>query len=186
MKHLGTKELLGERLRLRRFVFGDAEAVYNVWASDDEVTKYLTWPTHQSVDTSKSYMEYSIPKYEEKDHYQWAIELKESHELIGEISVVNIEGDSAELGWVLGRKYWGHTYMKEAAELVIKYLFDEINVKEIIGKHDVNNPKSGRVMQKLGMHFEGIYPGAGKNNQGIVDLAVYRLKRDDYELHKNY
>lgn len=75
-----------------------------MWASDDEVTKYLTWPTHSSVEMSRSYMEFCINGYNEKNVYQWGIELKNSHELIGNISVVKIidEIDSMELGWVIG------------------------------------------------------------------------------------
>ena len=53
MKHIGTKNIETERLILRRFTLDDADAMYRNWASDDEVTKYLTWPAHSSVDITK-------------------------------------------------------------------------------------------------------------------------------------
>ena len=57
MKHLGTIQLETDRLVLRRFTVDDAETVFKNWASDDEVTRYLTWPTHKSIDVSRGFME---------------------------------------------------------------------------------------------------------------------------------
>ena len=82
MKHCGTQRLETERLILRRFVIEDADAMYKNWASDDEVTKYLTWPTHSSVDVSREYVSYCIQQYSKPSRYQWGIELKNTHKLI--------------------------------------------------------------------------------------------------------
>lgn len=60
MNHIGTKRYETERLILRPFVESDAQSVFENWASDDEVTKYLTWPTHPSVDASRWYVNYCI------------------------------------------------------------------------------------------------------------------------------
>ena len=65
MKHLGTKELETERLLLRRFTINDADNMYKNWASDPEVTKYLMWPTHDSVHI-KRYFKYLISNYEKR------------------------------------------------------------------------------------------------------------------------
>lgn len=56
MKHIGTKNIETERLILRRFTLDDADAMYRNWVSDDEVTKYLTWPAHSSVDITKWFL----------------------------------------------------------------------------------------------------------------------------------
>lgn len=58
MKYTGTVELETERLILRQFESTDAEAMYNNWASDSEVTKYLMWQAHKSIEESKEYIEY--------------------------------------------------------------------------------------------------------------------------------
>ena len=186
MEHKGTIRLETDRLILRQFKIEDAENVFNNWASDDEVTKYLTWPTHSSVEMSRSYMEFCINGYNEKNVYQWCMEMKNSHELIGNISVVKIidEIDSVELGWVIGRKWWGNGYTAEAAERLLEFFFTEVSVNRICAGHDIDNPNSGRVMQKFGMKFEGTLRQSGKNNQGIVDMANYSVLREEWKLQQ--
>ncbi len=181
MKHIGTVTLESERLKLRRFNIDDAESMFDNWASDDEVTRFLTWPTHKTIDGSKWFINFCLDGYKELSFYNWAIELKDTHELIGNISVVDVieETGSMELGWVIGRKYWGKGYMPEAAECVMDVLFGEVGANCIFAKHDVNNPKSGRVMQKIGMKFEGIIRQCNKNNQGIVDCARYSILKSE-------
>lgn len=181
MKHIGTKTYETERLILRPFTEEDAEAVFHNWASDDEVTKYLTWPTHSGVEVSRGYVSYCMQQYSALSCYQWGIELKSTHELIGNISVVSSidELECMELGWVIGRKYWGNGYVPEAAAKVVDVLFDEVGANCVYAGHDVNNPKSGRVMQKIGMKFEGVLRQFGKNNQGIVDVARYSIVKSE-------
>ena len=177
MKHIGTVRLETERLILRRFTIEDAESIFNNWASDDEVTKFLTWPTYKSVEDGKWFINFCLDNYSDLSFYNWAIELKETHELIGNISVVKVFEDtnSAELGWDAGRKYWGNGYIPEAANKIVDVLFDEVDVDCIFALHDVNNPNSGRVMQKIGMKYEGVIRHCNKNNQGIVDCARYSI-----------
>ena len=76
MKHIGTKNIETERLILRRFTLDDADAMYRNWASDDEVTKYLTWPAHSSVDITKMVLADWVESYKNDDNYNWAITLK--------------------------------------------------------------------------------------------------------------
>lgn len=108
MKHLGTKTIETDRLILRRFQMEDAEKMYQNWASDPEVTKFLTWPTHESVEVTKKVLESWISDYEKPDDYQWCMALKESGEPIGSISVVaqNEKAESAEIGYCIGKAYW--------------------------------------------------------------------------------
>lgn len=181
MDHKGTIVLETERLILRPFSESDAQAVFENWASDDEVTKYLTWPTHKSAEQSLGYMKYCVKCYEEPNNYQWGIERKEDHTLIGNISVVRLdeEVDGAELGWVIGRSYWGKGYTPEAAKRVVDFLFDEVGARRVSARHDPNNPNSGRVMQKIGMKYEGTLRQCDRNNQGIVDLCYYSILRSE-------
>lgn len=181
MKNKGTVRLETERLILRKFTENDAEAVFENWASDDEVTKYLTWPTHKSVENSAGYISFCLESYKSDDSYQWGIELKETGELFGNISVVKMDADieAVELGYVIGRRYWGNGYTAEAVKAVMAFLFKEVGVNRVAARHDTNNPNSGKVMQKAGMHYEGTLRQCDRNNQGIVDCAVYSvLKRE--------
>ena len=76
MNHCGTRQLDTERLVLRRFVTEDAEAMFRNWASDPEVTKYLTWPAHANVDVNRAVLKDWTAAYASQNDYQWAIVLK--------------------------------------------------------------------------------------------------------------
>lgn len=78
MKHCGTQTIETERLILRKFAKEDAEAMFKNWASDDEVTKYLTWPAHASVDVSRMVLDDWVNSYSNDNYYQWAIILKKT------------------------------------------------------------------------------------------------------------
>lgn len=91
MNHIGTREIATERLTLRRFEIEDAENMFYNWANDPEVTKYLTWPAHESVDTTETILKEWISKYDEKDFYQWAIELNDLEQPIGTISAIKTD-----------------------------------------------------------------------------------------------
>lgn len=182
MNHKGTVRLETDRLILRRFVIEDAEAMYRNWASIGEVTEFLTWPAHSSVDVSKKVLSSWISQYEDSAFYNWAIELKEAGEVIGNISVVRMNDGvrSAELGYCLGNRWWGKGVMTEAAGAVLKFLFNEAGFNRIAATHAGENPKSGRVMQKIGMQYEGTLRQAGRCNQGIVDEVWYSVLREEY------
>lgn len=182
MKHLGTVKIKTPRLKLRRFSIKDAEEMYANWASEDEVTKYLTWPTHENVEITKKVLREWVLNYESLDNYNWAIELKKTREIIGSISVVKITPNinSAELGYCMGTKWWGQEIMPEAGKAVTKFLFEEVGLNRIAAAHDQNNPKSGRVMQKMGMKYEGTLRSGGFNNQGIIDVVRYSILKEEY------
>ena len=181
MNKAGTQRLETHRLILRRCRVEDAEEMFNNWASDPEVTKFLTWPAHANTDVTRTVLGSWVSRYEDGGFFQWMIEWKENGQAIGNIAVVKLdeEKESADIGYCLGRQYWGRGIMPEALRAVMDYLFDTVGVNRIAACHDVNNPKSGRVMKKAGMKLEGILRGAGKNNLGICDDVWYAALRND-------
>ena len=182
MKHLGTKTLETERLILRKFLQEDAQAMYDNWASDPEVTKYLTWPTHSSVEISamvaKDWVENSV----KADYYQWAIVPKDFGQPIGSISVVDIheKAEAVEVGYCIGKAWWGKGIVTEAFGSVIRFLFEEVGVQRVGARHDTNNPASGKVMSKCGLRYEGTLRKSDWNNQGICDAAYYGILKEEY------
>ena len=183
MQHKGTCTIETERLILRRFQMEDAAAMHRNWASDPEVTKFLTWPPHASEDVSRYVLGLWVPAYEKADYYQWAIVLKELGEPIGSIAVVK-QSDStqmAHIGYALGRAWWRRGIMTEALRAVMDYLFDEVGFSRIEAMHDPNNPHSGGVMKKCGMKYEGTLRKADRNNQGICDACYYALLAEERE-----
>ena len=183
MKHLGTKRMETARLVLRPFVREDAEAMYRNWASDPEVTKFLSWPTYKTVDTAYEILNIWVPQYRDDTFYQWAIELKEIGEVIGSISVVNFDErvDMAEIGFCIGRSWWGQGMMTEAFQAVIDFLFGEVGVLRIEAGHDPNNPASGAVQRKCGLKYEGTLRRSIRSNQGITDKTVMAILKEEWE-----
>lgn len=182
MKHQGTIKIVTDRLVLRRFKMEDADAMYRNWASDDEVTKYLNWPTHTSVSVTRAVLEEWIQNYSNPNYYNWAVELKEIGEPIGSLALVRYDEKtaSAHIGWCMGKRWWGQGIMPEAARAVLHYLFNEVGFNRLASKHDRENTKSGRVMQKIGMTCEGTFRASGKNNRGIVDEVWYSILNEEY------
>lgn len=182
MNHIGTQYIETERLILRRFELTDAQAMFDNWASDDEVTRYMTWPTHADVSVTEQVLKDWVSHYSEKEFYQWAIELKENgSEPIGSISAMDWKenGKIPVIGYCIGRRWWHQGIMSEALGAVIGFLFDNVGVRRIEAHHDVNNPHSGDVMRKCGMKLEEIREKAGQNNQGVVDMACYAIETGD-------
>lgn len=177
MKHLGTKTLETSRLVLRRFVLEDAQAMFDNWASDPDVTKYLTWPAHESVEVSRAVLTDWVSAYSRADVYQWAIELKSLGQPVGSIAAVE-HNDRAELvhiGYCIGKNWWNQGIMSEALKAVMDFFFDEVGVNRVESRHDPNNPNSSRVMKKCGMKYEGTLRRSDWNNQGICDASWYGL-----------
>lgn len=183
MKHLGTKRIMTQRLSLRRFVETDAEAMYRNWASDPEVTRFLTWPAHDSVDVSQWVVNDWISHYGEDSYYQWAIVPKALGEPIGSIAVVSANDriGKVEIGYCIGKKWWHRGYMTEALGAVIRFFFEEVGTNRVESRHDPRNPHSGRVMGKCGMQYEGTMRQSDWNNQGICDASWYAILAADRE-----
>lgn len=182
MEHCGTQRLETERLVLRRFVSEDASAMYRNWASDDEVTKYLTWPAHSNPDVSKFVMEDWVNSYSDEKYYHWAIVLKENgDEPVGCISVVHMNDDicMVHIGYCIGKAWWHQGITSEALKAVMDYLFDKAGANRIEARHDPRNPNSGKVMEKCGMKYEGTLRSSDRNNQGICDACYYALLKSE-------
>lgn len=181
MKHCGTQRLETERLILRRFVMEDAEAMYKNWASDNEVTKYLMWPAHSSVEVSRHVLEEWVNSYSDESYYQWAVVPKDKGEPIGSIAVVNKNEDISmvHIGYCIGKEWWHTGITSEALKAVMDFLFDEAGVNRIEARYDPRNPNSGGVMKKCGMKYEGTLRSSDWNNQGICDACYYALLKSE-------
>ena len=181
MNLLGTKRIETPRLLLRPFVPEDAEAMYRNWASDPAVTEFLTWPPHSGPEVTRRLLEDWCSRYTEGSCFQWGIELKSLGEVIGSIAAVKLNEvtEAADLGYCLGKPWWGQGLMPEALRAVLDYLFDQVGLGRAAACHDPRNPKSGRVMEKAGMKLEGTWRQAGRNNLGICDEVWHSMIRSD-------
>ena len=180
LTHKGTVTIETERLILRKAWMEDAEPMFRNWANDPEVTKYLTWPIHESIEVTRNLLVNWVESYQKDDYYQWMIVLKEIDEPIGSIMANTIgRAQSARIGYCIGKRWWHQGIMSETLKAVMDFLFDEVGYHRVEAMHDPNNPHSGGVMKKCGMKYEGTLRQADRNNQGICDACYYGLLKNE-------
>ena len=176
MKHIGTNSIETMRLILRKFRPEDTFDMYKNWASDIETLRYLPWGPHSDVNVTHRRILSWVDNYEQANVYNWAIYLKSDRQVIGSISVemTNNKEKSCEVGYCIGKSYWGRELVLEALRAVMHYLFYEVGYRKIFAKHDTYNIASGRVMQKAGMHYEKTIVDAGRRRDGsLYNLNMY-------------
>jgi ribosomal-protein-alanine N-acetyltransferase len=181
---MGTVEIETERLILRRTYLSDAQMMFNNWANDPEVTRFLLWETHTDIDMTKTILSLWDTKYGKPDFYLWGLVIKGNGQLMGTIGAMNTVEmfQCTELGYCIGRSYWGKGYMTEAVANVIEYLFNTVGFNRITARFNPDNIASGRVMQKNNMVFEGISRKAGfTEKQGFYDFINYAILKEDYK-----
>lgn len=163
-----------ERLILRPFAYSDATDVFNGWTSDDEVTKYLTWNTHESIDVTKKIIDLWVSQYEKPERINFAIVLKEENKLIGGIDVVGYIDGMPVIGYVLSRKYWGYGYMTEACQKVVELLFS-LGHKIVRIDAVVDNLGSNKVIEKCGGVFIETYEDSFPMKNKIFKVNKYHV-----------
>ncbi|WP_088042961.1 GNAT family N-acetyltransferase [Bacillus sp. EAC] len=175
--------LESERIRLRKLTSHDAESLFN-YASNPEVTKYVTWETHHTIEDSKQFINYVLELYKESKIAPFAIEDKSTGKLIGTADFVswNTNHHNGEIGYVLSPDYWGKGIVPEVVNLLLKFGFNQMNMERIQARCFVENNASERVMQKVGMKFEGISRHAMFIKGQFVDLKIYAIIKNDYLL----
>lgn len=180
--HKGTKTLHTERLTLRQFTVDDAQAMFENWANDERVTRFLTWCPHESPEATKQLVTRWCAAYDQPSTYNWVMVYQGTP--IGNIAVgsLNERSEWAELGYCMGFAYWNKGLMTEAAKAVIDFLFAEVGVNRIQISHAVKNPASGRVAQKCGLLFEGTRREYFKTSSGeFLDISHYGIVRRQWE-----
>lgn len=181
MKNLGTQTITTRRLILRRFTMNDVDAIFEGWASDPAVTRYLSWLPHADKQVTRTTLDRWVRQYPDDAYYHWGIELQ--GRLVGAISVVDmsLQNQNAEIGYCLSRAYWGQGIMSEALHCVMSFLFEEVGLHRICMKHDTENIGSGRVMIKNGLTHEGTLRKHSLRKDGTFgDLHVYGMLRAEW------
>lgn len=181
--HKGTQEIITDRLLLRKFREKDAKDMFDNWANDEIVTEYLSWPTHENIETTKKVLKSWIDNYDNNDNYLWAITLKDKDQVLGSIGVNEISGEHeyCTIGYCIGREFWGKGITTEAFKGIINYLFNEVKFERIQAYYHTNNPASGRVMAKSGLKYEGRLRHYRKNTKGeFVDCDFYGIIKEDF------
>ena len=167
-----------ERLQLRKVKSTDVQAIY-AYGSDAEVSRFVTWERHESLQDTEAFLNFVLGKYEKGEVAPWAIEYKPTRQMIGTVDFVNWKpaGRVAEIGYVLHRDYWGKGIMTEAVKRVIQFGFEQMNLVRIEAVCLPENTGSYRVMEKSGLQYEGTLRKARVIKGQNQDIKMYAIIR---------
>lgn len=170
-----------DRLLLKKILPENAEDMYE-YSSDSEVTKYLTWSCHSSVKETERYIKLLQRKYTQGVFTDWGLIHKESGKFIGTCGFTSFDyqNNTAEIGYVLARPYWGMGLAAEAARCVMEFGFENFGLDGYCAKCMEGNDASMRVMQKVSMSFEGIYKNGMFIKGAYKTIIVYNVTREKY------
>ncbi|MCU9614810.1 GNAT family N-acetyltransferase [Caldibacillus lycopersici] len=173
-----------ERLILRKLKEEDLQDMH-AYGSDEQVSKYVSWDTHQSLEDTKRFLYSILEQYDKKQNVFWAIEWKENNRLIGTINFVSWspKHKKAEIGYVLSRDYWGRGIMTEAMNTVIKFGFEHMDLVRLEARAMAENIGSYRVMEKVGMTYEGTIRKGMLTKGHHRDLRLYSILKEEYLTH---
>jgi ribosomal-protein-alanine N-acetyltransferase len=182
LNHKGTQILHTGRLLLRPFRLSDADDLFNNCTKDAELSRYMRWQPHNSVKDTEILLNRWINSYEKPDFYRWIIVLNEEPSPVGMIGLwtANENDLCGEVAYYLCRKLWGKGITSEALKAVISFAFKEVGFNRIEAYHSVNNPASGKVMQKAGMLFEGFARQKYRCVCGFQDSNMYAILKSDF------
>ena len=174
-------DLTTDRLLLRRIRITDAPDMYE-YSKDPDVTKYLLWDPHPNVEHTRNYIDYLQDRYRDGKYYDWAIILKSTGKMIGTcgFSAIYPEHRYAEVGYVLNPAFRGQGYAGEALATVLDFAFRRMALNRVEAKCVAENSSSERVMQKVGMQFEGIARSALLVKNEFRDIKIYAMLRSEY------
>jgi RimJ/RimL family protein N-acetyltransferase len=143
------------RLLLRKPHMDDAHAIFETYAQDPEVIRYLVWKSHKNIQETVQFLSACQQLWSTGKDYAYAITLTEEESLVGMFSLhpMNLK---LEVGYVLARPYWGKGYMTEALRAVIDWALAQPDIVRVQAFCDVDNIASARVMEKAGMTREGL------------------------------
>jgi RimJ/RimL family protein N-acetyltransferase len=175
-------QLRTERLLLRGVILADAPRIQELAGDRDIASTTLRIP-HPYEDGMAEACIASHPQLlEAGTSLPLAVVLAQTQQFIGAVGLeINAEYERAELGYWIGKPYWGHGYCTEAARAVVRYAFEDLRLNKIVAHHFARNPASGRVMEKLGMMREGYLRQQIKKWGEFEDEVAYGLLRGEYK-----
>ncbi|MEW6491606.1 MAG: GNAT family N-acetyltransferase [Cyanobacteriota bacterium] len=178
----GQPTLQTQRLILRPFTLADAPDVQHL-AGDREIAAMTLMIPHPYEDGIAEEWIKTHPKaFEEGAAVHFAIVLRQTGELCGAIGLgINKENNNAEIGYWIGKPYWGQGYCTEAAKAVLQYGFEVIGLHRIHAAHFLHNPASGRVMRKIGMSYEGCRSQHTRKWDKFEDLELYGILKSKWQ-----
>jgi ribosomal-protein-alanine N-acetyltransferase len=170
-----------KRLTLRRLMVSDAFDMYE-YSKNSEVTRYLTWDAHPDAAYTREYLQYLGTHYNVGDFFDWGVVLSSEDKMIGTCGFTRFDynNNCGEVGYVINPAYRGREIAKEALEAVMEFGFETLKLHRIEAKFMEGNLASLRVMEKVGMTFEGYHKESMFIKGEYRTVGVSAILRDEY------
>lgn len=174
----------GEQINLRKLKRSDAPSIYQN-ANDKLIAQYTTLPRPYKLDDAYSFIRKTHQKLNKNKAFELGIELKETKEIIGMISIAKVDYDNknAEIGYWLGKKYWRRKIMKEAIKLLLNFGFKKLKLIRIYAKVFHPNISSAKLLEKLDFQCEGRMRKMILKDGKWMDVLVYSILSSEFKLN---
>lgn len=156
-----TERLETARLVLRRPVAADVQSIFERYASDDEVTRFMSWPTHRTLGDTRAFLAFSDAEWERSPAGPFLIHSREDGRLLGSTGYSFESADVAITGYILARDSWGRGYATEALQAMVEHA-PSIGIRRLTAKCHAEHLASAHVLEKCGFTFEGILRADGE------------------------
>ncbi|MFD1414265.1 GNAT family N-acetyltransferase [Oceanobacillus jeddahense] len=170
-----------ERLLLREMKKEDLQDVYS-YASNPELTTFLMWEHHKTIKDSEAFIDLLINQYQKGTGGAWAIVWKENNSVIGTMDLGwKPKQYSAELAYALSLDYWRKGIGTEAAKAVLCFGFETLKLERIDARCHPDNIASYKLMEKLGMTYEGTLRKSMQRKGKQEDAKIYSILKDEFK-----
>ena len=165
------------RLLLRPIQADDAAAIFNSYGHDAEVTRFLTWRPHESIEATNGFVQACLNA---ETSHTYMVTLPATGEVVGVFDLRTPSKTRVEFGYALARSHWGQGLMTEALTEVVEWALRQPSIWRIGAVADIENIGSMRVMEKAGLKREGVlrrwlvHPNTSPDPRDCVSFAATR------------
>ncbi len=176
-----SEQLKTERLYLRRFTLNDVNDTVALCNNINVVKSLQNLPYPYLESHAIAWINSHTEHWKERIVFEWAIVKQDTHELIGCIGItLDNQHQHGEIGYWIGEPYWNQGYASEATQAIIKAGFEQLDLHRLYAQHFAFNQASGRVMQKVGMLYEGTLKEHLNKDGHHLDICYYGILKSDY------
>ena len=174
-----TNEILTERLHLRPPTLGDASDIFERYAQDPDVCRYLSWTPHRSIDDTLTFLSQIVEGHSTGERVGFLMFSRSTGRLLGSVGGV-IDDARMQFGYLLARDSWGQGFATEAAQAFLELALERTGIWRMQAFCDLENQASARVLDKVGLELEGTlrrymkFPNLGEAPRDVFCFAKVR------------
>lgn len=168
------------RIVLRRLILADSHRIAELANNKNITRNTLSLPHPYTLDDAKTWIGRHEDNFKENRVYDYGIIDKASNKVVGVVGLSNYENHRGELGYWIGESYWNQGYASEASNLILKHAFENLGYNRVYARHIASNPNSGKVMQKIGMTYEGLQVEHERVDGKFEDILLYGITKSQY------